>query len=123
MIMAYDIRAWWTDLLWGSRDEESPLEYVRFLASIKIGELSLGLLRMRCWFVGHWEVMGERWSQEPDYCSRCYVDWPSETTTLPTYLTRGYCWLVERNWRWFEGLDEWLYNHIPRKWWPRWARY
>jgi len=121
--MAYDIRAWWTDLLWGIRNEEPPLEYMQFRASIKIGELTLRLLRMRCWFIGHDEVMGEQWNYEPDYCSRCYAEWPSETTTLPTYLTKEYCWLVERDWKWFNYLDEWLFNHLPRKWWPEWARY
>lgn len=121
--MLYDIRAWWTDLLWGGRGEESPIEYARWRISVRVGTLSLRLLRVRCWLVGHEVVHGGRWTNEPNYCPRCFIDWPSEHTTLPMLLNKGYCWLVERDWRWFDRLDEWFFNHVPRKWWPSWWEY
>ncbi len=93
------------------------------LRSVKIGTLSLKLLRVRCWFTGHEIVYGERWTDEPNYYPKCFIDRPSETITLPTLLNRGYCWLVEREWKWFNQLDEWLFNHAPIRWWPSWWEY
>ena len=78
--------------------------------------------RIRCWFIGHNEKMGNRMNHEPDWCDRCFTDWPGETTTLPDLLQRGYSWLVERDWVWFERLDTWLSaNHRQKL--PHWWAY
>jgi hypothetical protein len=78
--------------------------------------------RLWCWVVGHDECWGSAYDSEPDYCRRCYVEWPQDKNTLPKYLNRWYCWMVEREWRWFAALDTWLWDH-PRvlrrmpSWW------
>lgn len=82
--------------------------------------ISLCPSRIWCFFTGHGEVPGERWSYEPDYCPRCYVDWPQDRRELPKYFNRAYCWMVNQNWRWFIRLDDWLLekhaNRLPC-WW------
>ena len=79
------------------------------------------LRRIRCLFTGH-NVCTELYSQDDDYCSRCYADCPQELVTLPILLNRVYCWLVERDWKWFERFDlwigqvEWRRRRLP-SWW------
>ncbi len=82
-----------------------------------------GLLHIRCWFTGHDVCHVDAWTYEPDYCSKCYVDWPQEKITLLTLFNRGYCWMVEQNWAWFDQLDEWLSNHVSKRWWLSWWEY
>lgn len=75
---------------------------------------------IKCWFVGHNEILGL--GHEPNYCNRCFIDDPRDTTTLPDLLQRGYGWLVERDWAWFDRLDDWLCeNHGKRL--PHWWAY
>jgi len=81
------------------------------------------LRRIKCWFKGHHEILGEQWTNEPNFCHDCYIDWPSEKTTLPTLLNGGYCWLVDREWEWFDNLDGWLATHVSKRWWPSWWEY
>ena len=76
--------------------------------------------RMACWFTGHREVSGNQWNYEPDYCAKCFMDWPQDHRTLTSYLNMAYCWLVRRDWKWFERFDWWLCNHYGRylpSWW------
>ncbi len=79
--------------------------------------------RIKCWFVGHdlvWVDETERFYGHAAYCSKCYVDWPTEQNVLPAYLGRIYSWFIRRDWGWFEQLDLWLLNnHSKRlpKWW------
>ena len=77
--------------------------------------------RIKCWFVGHDVQYGSPWPDcENDWCDRCYVDWPEDTTTLPDLLQRGYSWLIECHWAWFDRLDNWLSENHGQKlphWW------
>jgi len=85
-------------------------------------KLELMFQRVGCFFVGHDERAGQVWDYEDDYCSRCLVSWPQDKITLPRLLTRLYSWMVERKWRWFERLDDWIYeNHRDRL--PTWWEY
>lgn len=82
--------------------------------------LKLLVLRTKCWFVGHDERPSDPINYEEAYCARCYVDWPQEKTTLPDLLNVVYYWLAERNWKWYERLDSWLYenyDHVLPDWW------
>lgn len=59
---------------------------------------------------------------DPDYCDKCFINWPSEKTTMPVLLNRWYVWMVKRDWRWFEKLDAWLiFKHS--NWLPGWWEY
>lgn len=81
--------------------------------------VELVLKRPRCWFVGHHVEWGGPYNFESDYCTKCHQDWPQDLMTLPKYLTRCYVWVVEREWRWFDRLDDWLFtNH--QNWLPDW---
>lgn len=79
------------------------------------------LQRVKCWFVGHGEAHGHPYNSfDPDYCPKCFIEWPQDQPELPKYLNRIYAWVVERNWRWFLRLDDWLcINHWHRlpSWW------
>ena len=79
--------------------------------------------RVKCWFVGHSEAWGDPMVPgDDDYCPKCFVEWPQDKMELPKYLTRIYVWVVERDWRWFNALDEWLrVKHL--RWLPSWWEY
>ena len=79
--------------------------------------------RGKCWFVGHEEAQGDIYhTGDPDYCPKCFIEWPQDKMELPKYLNRIYVWFVTRDWRWFNRLDEWLiFKHS--KWLPRWWEY
>ncbi len=83
-------------------------------------KIKLKWLRLKCFFTGHGEMLGERWIYEPDYCPKCYMDWPQDRVALPKILNRIYVWLVNRNYDWFNRLDGWLLgehsNRLP-SWW------
>ena len=76
-----------------------------------------------CLFVGHNVYYGNRADNVPGYCRRClYTDEErniDDGVTMPRLLNRTYCWLVERDWRWFEALDERAIKHWKRlpSWW------
>lgn len=88
-----------------------------------INRIDRRLRRLRCWFTGHSISFGEHWIQEPDYCPKCFIDWPLEMITLPTLLNKGYCWMVEQDWGWFNYIDERLCRRGFPKWWPAWWEY
>jgi len=79
-------------------------------------KLLYGLLKLKCWFIGHDEQMGGPY--EPNWCCRCDCEEPAEKTTLPELLRRRYCWLVSKEWDWFDKLDMWLCDtyRMPT-WW------
>lgn len=81
-------------------------------------ELKLRLLRIRCFFTGHREVTGVYY--EDGYCSRCFISWPEDRVTIPFLLNRLYCWTGEREWKWFDRLDNCLWKHYGQflpHWW------
>jgi hypothetical protein len=84
-------------------------------------QVSHRIQRVCCWFTGHKETWGSQYDREPDYCERCFLEWPQEASTLPKYLNRWYCWMVEREWHWFEKLDLWLLGRPG--WLPSWWEY
>ena len=72
----------------------------------------------QCFFKGHNLRWGERYNYEPDYCDRCFVEWPQDQATLVDYLSRCYGFMVERDWRWFQRLDDWLWSKFRMPgWW------
>lgn len=75
--------------------------------------------RLACWFTEHRPACRDHWTQAPDYCDKCLVDWPQDRKTLTSYLNMTYCWLVRRDWKWFECFDCWLCDHYGR-YLPRW---
>ena len=85
-------------------------------------ELKALFLRAWCWLAGHDERMGNALNYEDDYCAKCYISWPQDTSTLPDLLNRLYVWIVERDWQWFERLDMWLCTHYGKVL-PRWWSY
>lgn len=73
-----------------------------------------------CFFVRHDETTGDRFAYQPDYCDRCFVEWPQDRLTMPDILNRVYCWVVNRGWQWFDSLDVWLMENHNKKlpsWW------
>lgn len=81
--------------------------------------LRLVVKRFWCWCVGH-EVRTGDGLAYCDYCDRCCVTRPQDLTTLSDLLRESYGWLVERNWEWFERLDDWLCENHSQKlpgWW------
>lgn len=73
-------------------------------------------------FIGHNERRGNALNYGADYCEWCHAEWPQGKVTLPYLLNVMYCWLVERNWKWFERMDMWLcLNH--GKFLPHWWEY
>lgn len=83
-------------------------------------KVELFFRRILCWFTEHKEVSGEHWNYAPDYCNRCFIDWPQDQKTLTSYLNVVYCWFVQRDWKWFERLDWWLckkYGRFLPHWW------
>lgn len=93
---------------------------VRMRAWDRLWAVRMGVNRIKCWFIGH--SYGMAWYRDkgrgPDYCNRCFIDEPQDRTALPDLLCRGYCWLVDRHWSWFDRLDEWLCeNYRLPDWW------
>lgn len=80
--------------------------------------------RVKCWVVGHSIAYGNCRTNphDPDFCWNCGLEWPEEHITLYNYLNRFYVWMVERNWHWFNKLDDWLLNNHIR-WIPSWWEY
>jgi len=78
--------------------------------------------RLRCLIIGH-DIQFVHRLEGPEYCRWCWYtegEVPLDEPTLPGLLNRAYCWLVERDWAWFEKLDLWLINKHSRKlpnWW------
>lgn len=110
------------------QESESPCWLIPLCKTAKFildatNYVDMGLRRLGCWFVGHQEKMGDWRMYEPDWCARCYCNYPSEKTTLPLLLNHGYCWMAERDWRWFNCLDEWLCCHISSNRGPSWWEY
>lgn len=85
------------------------------------------IFKLKCWmhgvicfFVGHDEMAGNRLNYQPDYCDRCFVEWPQDKLVMPHILSRVYRWFVDRQWSWFDRLDDCLLeNHSQRlpSWW------
>jgi hypothetical protein len=76
--------------------------------------------------VGSWEIGYGKLT--PDYCDRCCfnadeIDLEDHPLELPSLLNRAYSWVVEREWRWFEALDQFITDRIGHKNMPRWWRY
>jgi len=80
-----------------------------------------------CFFVGHKISYGDQQMYEPDWCSRCLHDSDEldleEGITMPILLSRAYCSLVEREWSWFDHLDNRLAKRLRPRWWPSWWEY
>ena len=73
--------------------------------------------RLQCFFLGHIEKMGERVNFEPDWCARCYCEWPQEKTSAPSVLHTWYIWFIDHS-RLFRRLDARLSNRIRLPlWW------
>jgi len=64
---------------------------------------------------------GERANYTPDYCPKCFMEWPQDANELPKIFNGWYVWMIERNWKWFVKLDDWLIIHA--KWLPSWWEY
>lgn len=92
------------------------------------------LLWLVCFFKGHevksgetvgsWEIGYGRLT--PDYCDRCVfdadeMDLEDRPLTLPQKLHDGYVWLVERDWRWFAAIDDYVCERNIRM--PHWWNY
>lgn len=74
--------------------------------------------RLRCFFIGHDIRMGNTINDEPDYCARCFMDWPQESITIPVILNRIYCWLVMHET--LERIDDYIIGKLGNKrpsWW------
>jgi len=80
------------------------------------------LLLAKCFFVGHKpEGYCLSWERRPLVCVRCLFnedqmniqDW----FDMPNILSRAYGRLVDKDWHWFEVLDEWIAMH-----WPKWIK-
>lgn len=89
------------------------------------GNLERNIRWIACFFVGHDVWRGNRMDNLPANCRRCwYTDEERnihDGVTMPCLLNHTYCWLVERDWHWFEALDEWLIRHAT--WLPAWWEY
>ena len=87
-----------------------------------------------CFVFGHDVEDGERvydgtgYSMKitDDFCNRCWhsademdLDW--QPITMPYFLHRAYVWLVEKNWPWFNVVDEYVWGHNIKM--PRWWSY
>jgi len=73
-----------------------------------------------CWLVGHKSKCSYGLPGTECWCDRCLMDDPGDDEgVLPQRLTRLYVRTVERDWRWFNKLDDWLLNDAPTGRW-RW---
>ena len=80
-----------------------------------------------CWFTAHNVKWGCRENYEPDWCDRCYKEYPNEERTLPAFLNLAFSWIIERLEFWFgnrgEQWGDWLLDRpigkLPwfRLWW------
>jgi len=88
-----------------------------------IDKLRLWQWGIHCFLLGHDIWYSDRNDPEPDQCSHCFLEYPQDDTrTIPSYLGRLYTWMVERDWIWFNRLDQWLLsNHANRL--PGWWKY
>lgn len=75
-----------------------------------------------CFFVGHDETTGNYLSYQPDYCDRCFIERPQDEMTMLHILSRVYHWFVDRQWSWFDRLDDWLLENYSQRL-PRWWEY
>jgi len=57
---------------------------------MKIEYLKWQLGRVLCFLLGHDERLGDFY--DPNYCGRCWIEWPQKDTTLPTLLIRALNW-------------------------------
>jgi hypothetical protein len=91
-------------------------------------ELRRRLRLIECFFVGHNVHYDFSPNQLPDWCERCWYSADErnlEGPTVPSMLSTIYVWLCERDWRWFDALDDWLYGWMLRHWIqpPSWWEY
>lgn len=49
-----------------------------------------------CFFIDHDLQVGSDINRDPDYCARCYLDWPQDHLTMSDYLQKIYTWLAEK---------------------------
>jgi len=89
-------------------------------------EIKRRLLLVKCFFVGHQPAQEAPYCNAPYMCARCMFTeeqmnlW--DGFTMPNLLNRGYTWLCDRRWEWFDTMDEWLYVRLrgritPPRWW------
>lgn len=88
----------------------------------RLYEMTLLIQRLKCFFVGHNERMGNPLNYEEDYCNRCFVHYPQDLITMPDMLNKVYIWLVEQDSILFNHLDNWLLEK-HRKRLPSWWEY
>jgi hypothetical protein len=75
---------------------------------------------LRCLIKGHGDLCHEPYG--PFYCSDCFREERHWRMTIPQMLNSLYCWLVERDWEWFERFDNWIFEkHIKKM--PGWWEY
>ena len=51
--------------------------------------------RLTCFFIDHDLQVGSDINRDPDYCTRCYLDWPQDNLVLSDYLRKFYDWVAE----------------------------
>jgi len=76
------------------------------------------LKRLKCLLTDHDVSFGQY--AEECYCRRCGMRSPEDRLTLFRLLNHRYCWLVSKEWNWFDRLDEWLCEKYRM---PRWWEY
>lgn len=83
---------------------------------------------VKCFFVGHELYYEDEYLRLPVVCEHCFFSERQmnleDGFTMPDILSRAYTRLCDKNWHWFDVLDEWLYRQL-RRWikMPRWWEY
>lgn len=74
-------------------------------------------LCLKCLLIAH-DIVWSNYLGD-HYCRRCNTKRPF-SITLPLLLNRCYCWLMSKEWNWFDKLDIWLCDKCRM---PRWWEY
>jgi len=77
---------------------------------------------VRCLLTRHDVCWGDSYTDEPDWCTRCWRSEPNEECTLWNLAHNSYVWLIE-HWKGFERFADWLWESKFRRWLPSWWEY